>query len=141
MGNAKCHLELFLRIINVSLETMKIVAASPKLDLACQGHQACPATRQSSDQSTHPHALHPSPVRHHPYGELFSQQLLRLAGLPGHHLVFDLGDGYVASKGDVPGETPSSDRCIRRCFNGTWSRPVRLPPLNLGPRRVATQLN
>ena len=33
MGNAKCHLELFLRVINVSVETMKIVAASPKLDL------------------------------------------------------------------------------------------------------------
>ena len=33
MGNAKRHLELFLHVINVTLETMKIVAASPKLDL------------------------------------------------------------------------------------------------------------
>ncbi len=34
MGNPKYPLELFLRVINVSLETMKIVDALPKLDLA-----------------------------------------------------------------------------------------------------------
>lgn len=33
MGDAKYPLELFLRVINVSLETMKIVDGLPKLDL------------------------------------------------------------------------------------------------------------
>lgn len=34
MGNAKYPLELFLRVITVSLETMKIVNALPKLEIA-----------------------------------------------------------------------------------------------------------
>jgi predicted helicase len=34
MGNAKYHLELFLRVITVSLETMKIVKGLPKLELS-----------------------------------------------------------------------------------------------------------
>jgi len=33
MGNPKYPLELFLRVINVSLETMKIVDGLPKLDI------------------------------------------------------------------------------------------------------------
>ena len=33
MGNAKYPLELFLRVITVSLETQKIVNALPKLDI------------------------------------------------------------------------------------------------------------
>jgi len=33
MGNAKYPLELFLRVIAVSLETMKIVEGLPKLDI------------------------------------------------------------------------------------------------------------
>lgn len=33
MGNAKYPLELLLRVITVSLETMKIVAALPKLEI------------------------------------------------------------------------------------------------------------
>ncbi len=33
MGNAKYPLELFMRVISVSLETMKIVNALPKLDI------------------------------------------------------------------------------------------------------------
>lgn len=35
MGNPKYPLELFLRVINVSLQTMKIVDALPKLELDC----------------------------------------------------------------------------------------------------------
>ena len=34
MGNTKYPLELFLRVITVSLETMKIVNGLPKLDIA-----------------------------------------------------------------------------------------------------------
>lgn len=33
MGNAKYPLELFLRVITVSLETQKIVNTLPKLDI------------------------------------------------------------------------------------------------------------
>lgn len=33
MGNAKYPLELFMRVITVSLETMKIVKALPSLDI------------------------------------------------------------------------------------------------------------
>ena len=33
MGNGAYRLELFLRVINVSLETMKIVDGLPKLDI------------------------------------------------------------------------------------------------------------
>ena len=33
MGDAKYPLELFLRVITVSLETMKIVRSLPKLDI------------------------------------------------------------------------------------------------------------
>ena len=33
MGEAKYPLELFLRVITVSLETMKIVRSLPKLDI------------------------------------------------------------------------------------------------------------
>ena len=36
MGNPKYPLELFLRIITVSLETMKIVNGLPKLDLSVE---------------------------------------------------------------------------------------------------------
>lgn len=35
MGNPKYPLELFLRVINVSFESMKIVDVLPKLELAC----------------------------------------------------------------------------------------------------------
>jgi len=34
MNNPKYPLELFLRVINVGLESMKIVAGLPKLELA-----------------------------------------------------------------------------------------------------------
>ena len=35
MGNPKYPLELFLRVITVSLETMKIVNGLPKLEIDC----------------------------------------------------------------------------------------------------------
>jgi len=36
MGNAKYPLELFLRVVTVSLETMKIVNGLPKLDISVE---------------------------------------------------------------------------------------------------------
>ena len=37
MGNPRYPLELFLRVITVSLETMKIIRALPKLDIRADG--------------------------------------------------------------------------------------------------------
>ena len=36
-------MELFLRVINVSLETIRIVDGLPKLDVSCECQKACPA--------------------------------------------------------------------------------------------------